>query len=215
MDLVCAFVELCPDAVYDTIPALDIHALACTHRTVQAVVDRRMELRDMCAHAKRRRPPHAVIQRAHANIQRALEAVQHGSHLACAQNGRKAAFRRFLELSKRRSIPRSVTFPKETGGTHVLYEIIMRPEYVCFVIKVMGLWIDITDRKGRSSAYISTAIFDHSNMPLDPSWNESLALGVAIVTHYFGVSIETIQPCPLVPWEDEDVVALLKSVSTF
>ena len=227
MDLLCAFADLCPEDVYVTIPLMDIHSLACTHRSIQKIVAHREHLKAKKAIDQQRNPSKEVVRRATEKIARAWTALQ-TEDPALLERLRKglAEFktmaRRFVELSKRWRIPplsRSASTygggSGEGGDQYYTYELVADPDAVQLLLWVGALAITIAfEYKRPLTAHISYyGSFLPRKTRMSAEWDKSVALAVAIVTNIYGVDMACIatwiHPDP--DYRDPDVEAYIAS----
>lgn len=189
MNLLQAFVQLSSDAIFhDGLSSMDVHSLACAHRAIQKAVDERLALKNVA------RPSPDDIRQCTDQLEAARSAllgdVELTKTLAEIQERRKAAFRQFVELSKRRKLPFSKGVCTELSGD--IYSLLSSSRSVSLEVTVMGLWINVESWLGNTKAYVATAPWSKDAWSLPASWRESLALAVAIVTHFFAVPLTHI-----------------------
>lgn len=201
LDMLHAFVQLSPDsAFWGYLEPMDQHSLACTHRSLQRAVDERILLKQT--------PSPKEVRMCMDQIALAKSAISENTKLAKdlaeIRDEQKFTFRRFVELSKRRRLPREATFDKSEGKFHTIF---MSSDGVMVALRIMGIYITVTSAMNKISACIYSGLTSMSQEEsMNATWNGSLALGLAIVTHFFDIPLNKVvieEYFPFNRWEDE------------
>ena len=222
MDLLSVFAEVCPDDIYNAIDPMDKHNLACTHRSIQTIVDQRDKWQEQKAAEQRHNLPQERIDKAIDKISHAWTALQ-TEDPALLERLRGTALvkfktiaRKFVSLSQRRNLP--PVYKHETRITnddvddYIVY-VNHRSVTLCLMF-ISQMYIKIQFEYNKPpSAFISSIEIKYTprNSAMSAQWDKSIALAVAIVTRIFGVDMANIRTSLDSDYLDPDVNAYIES----